>query len=137
MIQVRRTDYIVGIWMVERINLGKVFIYSLKGENKNEWIGYIKYNYVKQDYNIYMSDNNYRNTFTHKDISESDMMKICSDRINELAILFCHNREKLMIGGDIKKYHELSNKNPWLPGMSLISINVERREQRLKEMRKE
>ena len=61
-----------------------------------------------------MHDNDYKNTFTYREISEVDMIKICNDKINELEILFCHNKEKILIGGDITKYRQLALKNQWL-----------------------
>ena len=136
MIQVNATDYIVALWMVERVSLGKVFIYAVKGEEENEWTGYIKYIYVNDDFNIYMCDNDYKNTFTHKNISELDIIKICNDRTNEMAMLFCHNREKIIIGGDIDKYNRLALKNPWFPPIMIMPEVAQRKEKRLKEMRK-
>lgn len=113
-IKVKSTDYIIGVWMVQQVYLGRVFVYSIKGEKENEWIKNIKYIYVNQNYNMHMHDNDYKNTFTYREISEVDMIKICNDKINELEILFCHNKEKILIGGDITKYKQLALKNQWL-----------------------
>lgn len=113
-IKVKSTDYIIGVWMVQQVYLGKVFVYSIKGEKENEWVKHIKYIYVNQNYNMHMHDNDYKNTFTYKEISEVDMIRICNEKINELAILFCHNKEKILIGGDITKYRQLALKNQWL-----------------------
>lgn len=113
-IKVKSTDYIIGVWMVQQVYLGRVFVYSIKGEKENEWIKNIKYIYVNQNYNMHMHDNDYKNTFTYREISEVDMIKICNDKINELEILFCHNKEKILIGGDITKYRQLALKNQWL-----------------------
>ena len=49
LIQLRNTDYIVGVWMCERVNLGKVFIFIIKGDKKDEWIKLVKYKYDNQD----------------------------------------------------------------------------------------
>lgn len=113
-IKVKSTDYIIGVWMVQQVYLGRVFVYSIKGEKENEWVKNIKYIYVNQNYNMHMHDNDYKNTFTYREISEVDMIKICNDKINELEILFCHNKEKILIGGDITKYKQLALKNQWL-----------------------
>lgn len=113
-IKVKSTDYIIGVWMVQQVYLGRVFVYSIKGEKENEWIKNIKYIYVNQNYNMHMHDNDYKNTFTYREISEVDMIRICNEKINELAILFCHNKEKILIGGDITKYRQLALKNQWL-----------------------
>jgi hypothetical protein len=113
-IKVKSTDYIIGVWMVQQVYLGRVFVYSIKGEKENEWIKNIKYIYVNQNYNMHMHDNDYKNTFTYREISEVDMIKICNDKINELEILFCHNKEKILIGGDITKYRQVALKNQWL-----------------------
>lgn len=113
-IKVKSTDYIIGVWMVQQVYLGRVFVYSIKGEKENEWIKNIKYIYVNQNYNMHMHDNDYKNTFTYRELSEVDMIKICNDKINELEILFCHNKEKILIGGDITKYRQLALKNQWL-----------------------
>ena len=113
-IKVKSTDYIIGVWMVQQVYLGRVFVYSIKGEKEKEWIKNIKYIYVNQNYNMHMHDNDYKNTFTYREISEVDMIKICNDKINELEILFCHNKEKILIGGDITKYRQLALKNQWL-----------------------
>lgn len=113
-IKVKSTDYIIGVWMVQQVYLGRVFVYSIKGEKENEWVKNIKYIYVNQNYNMHMHDNDYKNTFTYREISEVDMIKICNDKINELEILFCHNKEKILIGGDITKYKKLALKNQWL-----------------------
>lgn len=113
-IKVKSTDYIIGVWMVQQVYLGRVFVYSIKGEKENEWIKNIKYIYVNQNYNMHMHDNDYKNTFTYREISEVDMIRICNEKINELAILFCHNKEKILIGGDITKYRQVALKNQWL-----------------------
>lgn len=113
-IKVKSTDYIIGVWMVQQVYLGRVFVYSIKGEKENEWIKNIKYIYVNQNYNMHTHNNDYKNTFTYREISEVDMIKICNDKINELEILFCHNKEKILIGGDITKYRQVALKNQWL-----------------------
>ena len=119
-IKVKSTDYIIGVWMVQQVYLGSVYVYSIRGEKENEWIKYIKYIYVNQNYNMHMHDNDYKNIFTYKGKTEVDMIKICNEKINELAILFCHNKEKILIGGDIKKYREVAIKNKWLLPISEI-----------------
>lgn len=127
LIQIKKTDYIVGIWMVERNNLGKVFIILTKDIKKDEWILYIRYNYVDQCYNMFWDDNDWRNTTFYKNVSEIDMIKICNDKMNELAILFSHNKNKILIGGDISIYNKVLEKHPWLPTLSLI-VKKEKRE---------
>lgn len=113
-IKVKSKDYIVGVWMAQQVYLGKVFVYSIKGEKDNEWIKHIKYIYVNQNYNMHMHDNDYKNISTHRGITKVDIIKICNDTINELAILFCHNKENILIGGDLTKYKEIALKNKWL-----------------------
>lgn len=113
-IKIKATDYIVGLWMAQQVYLGKVFVYAIKGSKDDEWIKHIKYIYVNDSYNIYMHDNDYKNTLFHNGISEIDIIKICNEEINELAILFCHNKEKILIGGDLTKYREIAIKNQWM-----------------------
>lgn len=120
LIQIKKTNYIVGVWMVERIYLGKVFIFAVKGKNKDEWILYIRYKYTDPNYNMYSSDNDHKNTVLYNKITEMDIVKICNNKMDELSILFCHNKNKLFIGGDIYKYNEILEKNPWLPTISLM-----------------
>lgn len=126
LIQIKKTDYIIGIWMAEKINLGKVFVFSTRVIDKDEWILYIRYNYVDQNYNIFSDDNDWKNTILYKNISEIDIIKICNNKIDDLSILFNHNKNKILIGGDIYRYNKVLEKNPWLPTISLI-INKERR----------
>ncbi len=119
-IKVKNDDYIVGVWMAEQVYLGKVFVYSIKGNKSNEWTKYIKYIYVNQGYNMYMHDNDHQNIFTHKEITEIDVIKICNQKIDELSILFCHNKEKVLIGGNLEKYKKIAIKNKWLLPISEI-----------------
>ncbi len=119
-IKVKNTDYIVGVWMAEQVYLGKVFVYSIKGKSSNEWTKYIKYIYVNHGYNMYMHDNDHQNILTHKKLTEIDIIKICNQKIDELSILFCHNKEKILIGGDLEKYKKIAIKNKWLLPISEI-----------------
>jgi len=82
---------------------GKVFVYCTKGTEKDEWVKYIKYIYINQNYNIHAHDNDYKNIITHQGITEIDLIKICNEKINELSILFCHNQKKTLIGGGYRK----------------------------------
>ena|ERR1700678_996880 len=120
MIEIKEDDFIIGVWMVERHRFGKVYIYCTKGKEKNEYIGYIKYIYEQQNYNIYMCDNDYRNTFTKKNISELDMIRTCNDKASELFILFCHKKEKILIGGGIDIYRKTMKDASWLPPIVLF-----------------
>lgn len=119
-IKVRSTDYIVGVWMAEQVYLGKVFIYSIKGIENNEWVKHTKYIYINQNYNMHLHDNDYKNIITHKEKTEIDIIKICNEKINELSILFCHNKEKVLIGGDLTKYKTIALKNTWMLPISEI-----------------
>lgn len=119
-IKVRSTDYIVGVWMAEQVYLGKVFVYLIKGKKYNEWIKHIKYIYINPNYNMYLHDNDYKNIITHSGMSEIDAIKICNEKINELSILFCHNKEKILIGGDLTKYKTIALKNKWMLPISEI-----------------
>ena len=117
MIKVNETDYIVGLWMVKRFGLGKVYVYATKYENKDEWTIHKKYMYDNQSYNIYMNDNDYKNNCLYKDKSEVDIIKLCNEIANELAVLFNHEQEKVLIGGDISKYNYLALRNKWFPNL--------------------
>ena len=75
MIKVNETDYIVGLWMVKRFGLGKVYVYATKCENKDEWTIHKKYMYDNQSYNIYMNDNDYKNNCLYKDKYFSKFMR--------------------------------------------------------------
>jgi hypothetical protein len=119
-IEVKENDYIIGIWLVQRYNFGKVYIYSVRGEKDNEFIIYLKYIYDQQRYNVYMSDNDHKNTFTKSNISEIDTIKICNDKAGELGILFCHKKYKILIGGDKDRYLEIMAKTSWLPPIILF-----------------
>lgn len=119
-IKLKGTDYIVGVWMAEQVYLGKVFVYSLKGTEDNQWVKYVKYIYVNPRYNMFMHDNDYKNIVTYNGLTETDIIKKCNEKINELSILFWHNKEKVMIGGDLVKYQQLSLKNPWLLPVSEV-----------------
>lgn len=136
MIEVKEDDFIIGVWMVERIRLGKVYIYFVKGNEPNEYIGYLKYVYDQQSYNIYMCDNDYKNIFTKKNIPECDMIKLCNDKAGELSILFCHNKEKVIIGGRIDKYKEMMDKTPWLPPIVLFPQSKLKEEKNKKKRKK-
>lgn len=120
LIQIKKTDYIVGVWMIERVYLGKAYIFSVKGTKKDEWILYIRYKYNDSLYNMYGDDNDYKNTLSYNNILETDIIKICNNKTDDLSLLFCHNKNKILIMGDIYKYNEILVKNPWLPTLSLI-----------------
>lgn len=130
MIEIKENDYIIGVWMVQRHNFGKVYIYCVKGDRDNEFIVYLKYIYDQQRYNVYMCDNDHKNTFTKSNISEIDIIKICNNKCGELAILFCHEKEKILIGGNKDRYLEIMEKTPWLPPIILFP------KAKLKEMKK-
>lgn len=117
MIEFKRDAYIVGIWYASRIKLGKVFIYALKGKSTDEWIGHIKYVYHNQHINIYLDHDSHFNIFTHKDISEDIMMKICQDRIDELHCIFNHEVDALLVNGNYEKLEKLKGNKEWLPPM--------------------
>jgi hypothetical protein len=126
LIQIKNTDYIVGVWMVERVYLGKAYILAVKGANKKEWIMYIRYKYNDCIYNMYGDDNDYKNTISYNNITEIDIIKICNNKMDDLSILFCNNKNKVLINGDIYIYNKFLEKNTWLPTLSLI-IKKEKR----------
>lgn len=136
MIEIKEDDFIIGVWMVERHRLGKVYIYFVKGNEPNEYIGYIRYVYEQQRYNIYMCDNDYRNTFTKKNISELDMIRLCNDKASEMHIMFCHGKEKVLISGGIDKYKEIMEKTPWLPPIVLFPQSKLKEEKNQKKRKK-
>ena len=64
-----------------------------------------------------MNDNDYKNNCLYKDKSEVDIIKLCNEIANELAVLFNHEQEKVLIGGDISKYNYLALRNKWFPNL--------------------
>lgn len=136
MIEVKEKDFIIGVWLVERYRFGKVFIYCVRGEEVNEYICYLKYIYDQQTYNIYMCDNDYKNIFIKKNIAELDIIRFCNDKSGELSMLFCHNKEKILIGGDIKKYEEIKDKTPWLPPIVIFPQSKLKEENNQKKRKK-
>lgn len=115
MIEIKKDAYIVGIWFAERKMLGKVFIYALKGDNKNEWVGHIRYRYDNGHINMHMDHSSHHNSFICKDVPESIMIKVCQDRIAELNIIFCHDMDYVMVHGTLDKIKELAKNKDWLP----------------------
>lgn len=120
MIQIIYTDYIVGVWMCEQVNLGKVYIFVLKGSEQDEWVFLIKYYYINQNYNLYMNDNDYKNIKNYKNKSEIDLIKMANREIDDLSILFKHHRRSILIGGGLEAYVKISEKNKWLPNLAML-----------------
>lgn len=117
MIEFKINAYIVGIWYAERINFGRVFIYAIKGNTENEWIGRIKYEYNNQNININLDPDSHFNTFMHSGITENIMMKICQDRIDELHCTFNHYKDKLLVRGDYEKLEKVKQTKSWFPSI--------------------
>ncbi len=120
MIQIKYTDYILGIWMCEQLNLGKVYIYIVKGNEKEEWVKLIKYYYNDQRYNLYMQDNDYKHIKSYNNKSEIDMIKIANKEIDDLSVLFKHSTNKVLVGGGLNVYTKVSEKYPWLPPLAML-----------------
>lgn len=120
LIQIKNTEHIVGIWMCEKIYLGRVYVISVKDDEPSQWIEYIKYNYDNKNINLHMSDNDYKNIIIHKNINEMDVIKICNKKIDDLSILFSYCENKVLVGGDLLKYNEIMGKNTWMPPLSIL-----------------
>lgn len=120
LIQIKNTEHIVGIWMCEKIYLGRVYVVSVKDDEPDQWVEYIKYNYDNKNINLYMSDNDYKNIIIHKNINEMDLIKICNNKIDDLSILFSNCENKVLVGGDLLKYNEIMGKNIWMPPLSIL-----------------
>jgi|SRR5882672_3453154 len=115
MINIKKDDYILGIWYAERVTLGKVYIWALKGKEENEWVGHLRYRYNNLNLTLSIDDSNPQNTFICHNTTESQMKKTCQDRFDELIILFCHNNDYLMIHGNLRKLEDKGNHKLWLP----------------------
>ena len=122
MIELNNDTHIVGIWYASRINLGKVYLWALRGKEPDKWIGHIRYRYDNLNITLNIDDDNPYNTFLGDNISEDQMIKICKDRFNELKILFIHDSDYFLIGGNFYKLEKLGHNKGWIPLIRIHNI---------------
>lgn len=115
MIDIKNEDYILGIWYASRLRLGKVYMWALRGTKPDEWIGHLRYRYDNLNLTLSIDDSNPQNIFICSKTSEKNMKKLCQDRFDELTILFCHECDYLIIGGNLNKLHKMGKAKEWLP----------------------
>ena len=124
MIEFKRATYILGMWYAERYKFGKVFIYAIKGKEENHWEGHIRYIYHNNNINMYLEIDNPNNFFFHSGIDENDMIKICNAKIEELHCIFSHEKDMLIVQGDINKLFTIAEKMTWIPPIREDSISL-------------
>jgi hypothetical protein len=115
MIEIKNDDYILGIWYARRLKMGKVYMWALRGKDNHEWTGHLRYRYDNLNLALSVDDTNPQNTFMHSATCENDMKKLCQDRYDELTILFCHESDFLIVGGNLNKLHKIRKDKTWLP----------------------
>ena len=74
--------------------------------------------------NMYLEIDNPNNFFFHSGIDENDMIKICNAKIEELHCIFSHEKDMLIVQGDINKLFTIAEKMTWIPPIREDSISL-------------
>ena len=115
MIKFKMNHHIAGIWFAERIKLGRVYIYAFKENKGNIWTGRIRYVYYNLAINISHDEDSHHNIFIHENIKEEEIIKICNDKWEEFYCIFNHNKDKLIVKGNLETFIEKSKGIAWMP----------------------
>jgi hypothetical protein len=112
--QLKKENYILGVWYAEKHGLGNWICTVKKGAEPNSWEGEYRFRYYR-DTSIFESkdERNFYN-FTVCDLTEEQMKKKTDLFFEEIKKKYSSFNDYLEVRGDVTKMVEVSKNTSWM-----------------------